>query len=274
MKIGIVGNGFVGGATALFECPSVEVLIYDRNKEKCSKGVSSLLDLLECEVVFICLPTPMSSDGKCHVDIVSNAIEALKSLNYKGSVFVRSTVPVGFCSSKNVSFFPEFLTEANWKNDFKNTQNWIIGAKNEKDEKEIKQLINLAFDASKIDSNLISFLTSSEAELVKLTRNCFLATKVSFFNEIYEFCQKTYLNYNSVIEAVVKDSRIGASHTKVPGNKGKFGFGGTCFPKDMSSMLNQMEQVSMKSYIIKSAIDRNNEVDSDSSWKESGRSVV
>lgn len=275
MKIGIIGNGFVGGATALFECPNIEVLIYDRNKSKCSKGVSSLLDLSDCEMVFICLPTPMSNDGECHTDIVSHAIEGLDVMRYNGSIFVRSTVPVGYSKSKGVSFMPEFLTEANWKEDFKNTSNWIVGARTEKDKSRIKELIQIAFDASKINSNLITFLTTDEAEMVKLVRNCFLATKVSFFNEVYDFCEARYLNYNTIIDAVIKDSRIGNSHTKVPGNNGKFGFGGTCFPKDMSSMLHQMEKgAQIKSYIVKSAIQRNDEVDSDSSWKESGRSVL
>jgi UDP-glucose 6-dehydrogenase len=96
--------------------------------------------------------------------------------------------------------------------------------------------------------------------MVKMFRNCFLATKVSFCNEMYEFCQKKNIDYSNVINVAAKDDRITMSHTMVPGHDGARGFGGTCFPKDMSSLNYEMNQV-MNSYIIKSAIERNNTID-------------
>lgn len=275
MKIGIIGNGFVGGATALFACQDVEVLIYDRNKGKCSPGIEKTLDLNKCDIIFVCLPTPMGENGECHTSLVEESVKELKSNGYKGSIFVRSTVPVGFCESVGASFMPEFLTEANWKDDFKKTHTWVIGSNNEKDKQKIKELIHCAFDNSKIDSNLIDFLSESEAEMVKLVRNCFLAVKVSFFNEIFQFCLSRKINFNRVKDTVIKDSRVGASHTRVPGNNGMLGFGGTCLPKDSSSLSFQMKKENLFPYILSAAIMRNNLVDCpNSSWKEKGRSVI
>ena len=74
-----------------------------------------------------------------------------------------------------------------------------------------------------------------EAEMSKYVRNCFLATKVSFFNEIYTICQASNINYDNMIEGVKCDHRIGDSHCQVPGSDGKYGFGGTCFPKDLNA---------------------------------------
>ena len=111
--------------------------------------------------------------------------------------------------------------------------------------------------------------------MVKLFRNSFLATKVAFCNEMYEFCQKKNIDYNIVKDIAVKDKRINQSHTNVPGSDGKTGFGGICLPKDMNSLLFQMNQVYMNSYIIKASINRNNYIDRiDKDWQKSTRSII
>ena len=120
------------------------------------------------------------------------------------------------------------------------------------------------------------FCSSKEAELAKLARNSFLAVKVSFFNELYDFCSKEEVDYDSVAELTGMDLRIGLSHTQVPGPDGKRGFGGTCFPKDISSLNHQLDQVGVDSYIIEAAKSRNIQIDrKEQDWNNNkGRAVV
>jgi UDPglucose 6-dehydrogenase len=106
-------------------------------------------------------------------------------------------------------------------------------------------------------------------------RNCFLATKVSFFNGIEKFCGVNDVSYEFVRELVCLDERVGESHTEVPGPDGKRGFGGTCFPKDLNSLIYQMDQSNVDPMILSAANDQNNKVDRpEKDWEEDrGRAV-
>ena len=106
-------------------------------------------------------------------------------------------------------------------------------------------------------------------------KNCFLATKVSFCNEVAELCKIKEINYENVRALAANDDRILHSHTKVPGHDGKGGFGGTCFPKDASSLRYEMEKENMKSYVLDAIITRNEKVDRpEQDWKaDKGRAV-
>ena len=93
---------------------------------------------------------------------------------------------------------------------------------------------------------------------------------------MYEFCEKKNISYENVRQIAANDSRILHSHTLVPGHDGKKGYGGTCFPKDTNSLKYEMENIGMKSYIINSIIDRNENVDrKEKDWTEDkGRAVI
>jgi UDPglucose 6-dehydrogenase len=116
-------------------------------------------------------------------------------------------------------------------------------------------------------------MLNTEAELTKYTRNCFLALKVSFFNEIHNICSLLNINYDNFIKGVVCDDRIGASHTQVPGHDGKFGYGGTCFPKDTNALNSfAKNELNMESFILSAAIERNETIDRpDQDWKNDKR---
>ena len=103
-----------------------------------------------------------------------------------------------------------------------------------------------------------------------------LATKVSFCNEIAQYCQAVEVNYEIVRKHATNDNRILDYHTKVPGPDGKRGFGGTCFPKDTASLKYEMENSGVKSYILTAAIERNKNVDrKEKDWtKDVGRAVI
>ena len=175
---------------------------------------------------------------------------------------------------------PEFLTEKNFERDFINNKNWVFGLKgtnqDELFKEKVLELINISHLQGKIKYNNVNFLLNSEAEMVKLFRNNFLALKVSFCNEIAEFCRNKIINYEKVRVQATDDHRIGSSHSTVPGPDGHYGYGGTCFPKDTKSLLNEMKTIDMKSYIISAMDERNDNVDrKEADWKKNkGRSVV
>ena len=282
MKIGIIGNGFVGKATRILSCKDIDLCVYDIVPKLCHPFGTTLRDVCECDLVFISVPTPMNKDGSCYLkileEVVSN-IEELTDLN-ETLVVVRSTVPPGTADRLNCYFMPEFLTEMNYVVDFKNCSDWIFGLKGtEQDElfkEKISNLINLAYNNKKINYNNIHFVLNKEAEMIKLFRNNFLAVKVSFCNEIADYCNSKKINYEEVRKLAVLDSRIGPSHTMVPGPDGKKGFGGTCFPKDTSSLRHEIHKVGNISYVINGAIQRNEELDrKEKDWNSNkGRAVI
>lgn len=282
MKIGIIGNGFVGKATCTLSCNQVELICYDINPDLFSPKGCTLEMITCCDLIFISVPTPMMKDGSCYLNILESVVSDLskiKSLN-DINVVIRSTVPPGTADRLNCFFMPEFLTEKNYLIDFKNCPEWIFGLKNNKQDElfktKIQKLFELSKSANKIVSSKCEFLLNKEAEMVKLFRNTFLATKVSFCNEIYQYCQSENINYDNMIKLACNDSRIGHSHSKIPGPDGKMGFGGTCFPKDINNLLNLMNKNNVKSYILKNVIKRNQELDrNEKDWESNkGRAVV
>jgi UDPglucose 6-dehydrogenase len=280
MRIGIIGNGFVGKTLTTFCCDDIRVVAYDINENlRFPDNNVSMTDLIDCEIVFISVPTPMNLDGSCHLDIITNVLTNLRELNYTGFIVLRSTVPVGTCDKLNVRFMPEFLTEKNALYDFKHNKEWYFGLLQENDEifkEKITTLFNLAHQNNCIVFNNICFVTNKEGEMIKLFRNCFLSVKVSFCNELYDFCNSENINYETVQKLACSDERIQLSHTSVPGHDGLRGFGGTCFPKDTSSLLHQFKSHNVMSYIIKAAVERNNTVDRpQQDWKlDKGRTVI
>jgi UDP-glucose 6-dehydrogenase len=104
-------------------------------------------------------------------------------------------------------------------------------------------------------------MKNKEAAMVKYFRNTFLATKIAFCNEIYNFCSVRGIDYATMIAVAADDSRISKSHTSVPGHDGHFGFGGTCFPKDISSLRVQMKDYDIPHYVIDAVIRRNDTID-------------
>jgi UDPglucose 6-dehydrogenase len=129
-------------------------------------------------------------------------------------------------------FNPEFLTEANHIEDFKNQNRIVLGGPRPETGR-VKTLFRKAFPTATIVKT-----GSTEAETVKYFTNCFLATKVAFANEMYQLCNSLDIDYDKVVEYALYDQRIGNSHLSVPGPDGSMGFGGHCFPKDLNAMMN------------------------------------
>jgi len=240
LNVGIVGQGFVGTAVKEGLKDYHNVLAYDIDPSK-SMTVSLEQVVNHSEILFVCLPTPMRPSGECDIRILQDAMFSIDNIaalasGKKKIVVVKSTIPPGTTDSLNdscqnikVVFSPEFLTEANSFEDFKNQTRIIIGGDGAK---KVKQMFRKPFP------NIPIVITrANTAEMVKYFINCFLSTKVTFANQMYDLCEASGIDYDKVCEYALLDQRIGGSHLAVPGPDGDRGYGGHCFPKDMSAMI-------------------------------------
>ena len=155
---------------------------------------------------------------------------------------------------------PEFLTARNAVEDYGKAERNIVGG-----DKELCVDFICFFDACfpKIPSSIVS---SDESEAIKYFSNVFLAYKVAYFNKIYDFCKATGLEYTKVRQGVTADYRIGKSHTQVPGIDNDRGFGGTCFPKDLNSLITQFEEKGLNADMLKEVWLYNEEIRSVIDW--------
>jgi UDPglucose 6-dehydrogenase len=281
MKIGIVGQGYVGTAIKVGFEPHYTVETYD--KYDGFKSTVQLFDLVaECKVIFVCVPTPMNTDGTCHTDIVESVIEEIDKWvssyhkDIKPTVVIKSTVPPGTTDRlhkkyKNVDviFNPEFLTEANFLEDFKN-QNRIILGGIRRGTTKLRQVYSKVFPHATIVKTNAKY-----AETVKYFINCFLGTKVSFANEMKILCDEIDIDYDKVVEYATYDERLGKSHWAVPGPDGDYGFGGHCLPKDISAIVNEYDDMKLLQVVLEAVVETNDKVRENRDWEEmKGRAVI
>lgn len=278
MRVGVVGNGFVGHAMTLLR-PYVDVLVWDLEEEKREpKNLTFDSFVSDSEIIFVAVPTPMNSDGSCNLDIVRSVCEEIQENDDTKHIILRSTVLPGTSAELDVAFMPEFLTEKNWKTDFKNCDQWILGSDDLFLYEKVKRMFELAYNkgnGSIINKEVIQ-CKSSEAEMIKYVKNVFLSVKVGFFNEMENICDELDINYENVRCIATDDKRIGSGHTKVPGHDGKRGFGGTCFPKDTNALAKFAKDEAIPTPILNSVIKRNEELDRpEKDWKTNkGRAVT
>ena len=271
--IGIVGQGFVGNAIFQKFKKFYDIKTYDLDE---SKANSSKEETLSCDIVFVCLPTPMSSDGECHTGIVESTIEDISNYGKCKIAVVKSTVTPGTADRLNkqyknihVAFNPEFLTERNAVEDFNNQNRIILGGPRPATSK-LKQIYSKVFPKAHIVKT-----GSTHAEMVKYFTNCFLASKVSFANEMYQLCDSLDLDYDKVVEYATLDSRLGNTHWAVPGPDGSFGYGGHCFPKDLSALIKLCERLDVDPTVLKATEKKNNDVRDNRDWEGmKGRAVL
>ena len=276
MKIGIVGQGYVGTAIKVGFEPYYTVETYD--KYDGMKSTVQLTDMVEtCKVIFVCVPTPMNTDGTCHTDIVESVVKDIDDrvdlANIpKPSVVIKSTVPPGTTDrlhkkykGVDVIFNPEFLTEMNFIEDFKNQSRIILGGVR-RGTSLLRQVYSKVFPHATIVKTNAKY-----AETVKYFINCFLGTKVSFANEMKMLCDEIDIDYDKVVEYATYDERLGKSHWAVPGPDGELGFGGHCLPKDISAIVNGYGDMELLQAVLKV----NDRVRKNRDWEEmKGRAVV
>ena len=291
MKIGIVGQGYVGTALKEGMSQHYDIETFDINPNL--RTTESIRDLVrDTSMAFVCVPTPMRKDGSCDTSIVEGVVKdvdeaqewALSSMLDHGMqpvdkrfiVIIKSTIPPGTTNKLNkkyknvqIVFNPEFLTEANFIEDFKNQDRIIIGGPRPASTR-VRQLFYKAFPKAHIIKT-----GSITAEMVKYMTNTFLATKVSFANEMYQICGRLGIDYDKVVEYSTYDERLGKSHWAVPGPDGKNGFGGSCFPKDINALIDLCYKKEIKANTLFGAWETNLDVRPEEDWKElKGRAVV
>mgnify|MGYP003138546704 CR=1 FL=1 len=274
MKIGIIGNGFVGSAILHgFILHVDDILVYDVDPKRSTHSFEDLCE--NSDVIFVCVPTPMFESGECDLSIVNNVVSRyqyfLKSrVNHSKEqvLVIKSTVVPGTVEKlakkyPNVRFVfnPEFLTERKARLDFINTARIVLGSDSDSAFEIVENLYKLRFPYTKIIKT--DFGT---AQLIKYMANCFFATKVSFMNEMRQVCDRIGGDWESAVEGFITDGRIGNSHIDVPGHDGDFGFGGKCFPKDLNAMIKRAEDLGINPCVMKGAWEKNSEVRTDLDW--------
>ena len=281
-KIGIIGKGFVGSAVSNGFSPNTGynnaiIKIYDKDE---SKSLNSLEETVnESDFIFLSLPTPSNKDGSISLKILHDSLDAINQVNKNTNniLLLRSTVVPGTSRMfqekyKNIRvvFNPEFLTERSAFLDFINQSRIILGG-----ESELCSRVAKLYQDRFGNSIPIIQTNYESAELIKYMNNCFFATKVSFLNEMKLISDSVGANWEDALEGFILDGRIGHSHIKVPGHDGKFGFGGSCFPKDVQALINFGRSIGINLNTLNGAWDTTLEVRPEKDWEElKGRAVV
>lgn len=263
--IGIIGYGIVGQAVE-YGFKNEQIFKYDKFKdylsleEVCQKS----------EFIFICVPTPILEDGSgIDLSIVDDVVGQIAGI-IKGTdkiIVIKSTSVPGTTArlSKeypdvNFAFNPEFLTEANFLEDFVNSDRCVIGAFDDLTSRRLVSLYKKHFPKMPIFQS-----DPTTAEMVKYMANCYLATKVIFANEMFDLCEKLGIKYEEVKKLTVADHRIYDSHLDVTTMRG---FGGKCFPKDMMALIGLADKLDVDTELLDTAWKKNLKIRKVKDWEE------
>ncbi len=246
-RVGIVGVGLVGSAMVDsfiefgYELGST-LFAYDKYKDG---GIGSMEDVMKADLLFMALPTLYSDQiRKFDLTSIRDTLEILKNKKYDGVIIIKSTVEPTTTEMLSQIYDtplihnPEFLTARTSVNDFRNQKQIVIGNTKNCPQKNID--ITETFFRKYFSNASIFCCTSTESECIKLFANCFYATKVQYFTEIYLLCEKLGVSYDTVKNAMIRNEWINPMHTTVPGPDGMISYGGMCFPKDTMALLNFM----------------------------------
>ena len=250
-SISIVGMGTVGSAISnSFSKNEIKHYCYDKYK-----GIGRADNILVSNLIIACLPTPNIEGAMYDLSELYDLMQFLEENFYSGEVCLKSTLVPGTVKNLDSKFSfkiyhsPEFLSEKTAYEDFHNQDHIVIGTK----------YLNTIYEKICRDkySNNISIVGPSESEAMKIFCNSFYAIKVMIFNEFYDICKNKNLEFSIIKEIMLKNNWINHMHTDVPGPDGKFGFGGMCFPKDLSSLTEFADRSNSLNKIMKSALAEN-----------------
>ena len=290
MKIAVVGTGYVGlvtgtcfaetgndvtcvdidkskveklsnGQITIYE-PGLEKLFLRNLREERLRFTTSLEDgIKDAQIIFLALPTPPGEDGSADLKYIIGVSDHLGKILTDYKVIVdKSTVPVGtaekvratvaknFNGEFDVVSNPEFLREGVAVDDFMKPDRVVIGASSERARKVMGELYNPFVR----QGNPIIFMDERSAELTKYAANSFLATKITFMNEIALLCEKLNADVDMVRRGIGSDERIGKRFL-FPG----IGYGGSCFPKDVQALVKSSTEVNYDFKILNAVMDIN-----------------
>ncbi|MDX1957774.1 MAG: UDP-glucose/GDP-mannose dehydrogenase family protein [Leptospiraceae bacterium] len=284
MRVCVIGSGYVGlVAGACFAEYGNDIICVDIDERKIEKLKQGIIPIYEpglselvvknvaakrlhfttslkhgvenSDVIFIAVGTPTGADGGADLSMVlAVAKEIGIAMNDYKVIVDKSTVPVGTASkvkgviSKETKFEfdvvsnPEFLKEGAAIDDFMRPERVVIGSDNERSAEIMKEL----YSPFVLNGNPILVMGTTSAELTKYAANSFLATKISFANEIANLCDAVGANYDDVRKGIGTDSRIGNKFLYAG-----IGYGGSCFPKDVRALLKTAEEFNTPMQVIK-----------------------
>lgn len=283
IKLGVVGGGFVGGTCykVFSQLEGADVRLYDKNPDRSKNTIE---EVAECDFVFVAVPTPMDMEtGECHTNIVEKVCAEIRKHSKDCVIVIKSTVPPGTTervdfNHGNVLFSPEFLTEASPYEDFCTLGYQIVGVPTVASQSLADDLANIFYQAhiqGIINSPKVYTIHSRAAELVKYTRNTYLATRLSFFNEIKQIAEALEIPYDIVRFYAGLDSRVGQHYNKVV--KDNEGWGKSCLPKDINALIFAAKSVGVDPKILEASWRKNLEVRplDKKDWEQmEGRAVV
>ena len=292
MKIAVVGTGYVGlvtgtcfaetgnqvtcvdiderkveklnnGIIPIFE-PGLDVLFYRNVEEGRLKFTINLAEGIKgAEVIFLALPTPPGEDGSADLKYILKVADDLGPLLSQYAVIVdKSTVPVGTAEKVHAGIVknakvdfdvvsnPEFLREGVAVEDFMKPDRVVIGTKSDK----AKSVMNRLYAPLVRQGNPVIFMDERSAEMTKYAANAFLATKITFMNEIANLCELTGANVDDIRRGIGTDSRIGKRFLFAG-----IGYGGSCFPKDVQALAKTAQDFNYDFKVLKSVMAVNNE---------------
>ena len=251
MKIIIAGYGYVGRAVHDGLKTHHDLVVVDPKYSKDTIGEN-----IDADGIIVCVDTPTGENGI----IAENLANVLDQVPIYMPVLVKSTVTPAVVTvfkeiypDHSICYSPEFLRASTSTQDFINQKYMVLGGT------DPDSFWHELFLNTLPNCKMVFHCTEEEACIVKYTANSFLALKVSFFNQIYDICEKTGADFETIRHIVSQDNRIGAGHTLVPGTDGR-GFGGACFPKDTEAFIHWANSVEAIPTLVESAIQYNNKV--------------
>lgn len=222
-KFGIMGYGYVGKATHLSLLKNQKCTVHDIMFD------TALNDLMNCEFIFICIPTSTQTD----IDNLIIEAKKLNDLNPNCQIIIRSTLPLGACKKlessigKKIIYIPEFLRERFWQED------------------SLKRPLIVGHNGVDIPDWLsaeeIFECTTDEAELTKMFSNTFAVMRIAFANVFYDLSQKVEADYAHIKNMYFKVAHD-QTYMEVPGHDGTRGFGGKCLPKDLDFFIQTLDE--------------------------------
>ena len=272
LMVGICGVGFVGTAIRDVFIKKGFVLDKDLFAYDKYKNISNKYLLLQCKLLFLCLPTKYDNKNEEYdKSSINKVCNFLQKMNYDGLVIIKSTVEPTttnrLANHYKLNFIhnPEFLTTQSPFKDFMHQKQIIIGVtKNYSiDSFYVEQVQILRTFYHKYFDAQITICLSDESESMKIMENVFGACKVQIFNEFYDLTQKLGINYNKVLDLMLKNNRISPHHTSVPGPDGELSFGGACFTKDINALNMFMKKCNTKRAVIDATIMERNKMRKD-----------
>jgi UDPglucose 6-dehydrogenase len=283
-SIGIIGVGVLGKAIleSFISIKSIYIKCYDKyridNKNITINNhiyhdiyVSKIEELCHCDILFLCLPTEYDTINKeYNKKEINSVLYELAQLNYKGILLLKSTVEPK--TTYNLSQLypqltlihnPEFLTARTATHDFRNQTHIVLGLNNYNstvnyDNNNYSITYIKTFFETYFKDSTISICSSDESESMKLFCNSFYATKIQYFTEVKLLCDKMDIEYNNVIDLMLKNGWINPMHTNIPGHDGELSFGGKCLPKDINALSSLCNTLDSPNKVIQAVVNENN----------------